>query len=219
LSEPLISDRVKDYLDRLVPERPPEMQKMEVYAKKHHFPIIGPTAGYACYLIARIASAKNIFELGSGYGYSTAWFAKAVVENGGGVVNHVVWDEDLSSMARQHLDILGYGDVIRYTVGEAVQALRESDGGFDLIFNDIDKRAYPESLNVIEKKLLPGGVLIVDNALFGGRIFDLENKDEASSAILEMTSRLTDSDSWATSLLPIRDGLLVAQKQMSSSKT
>ena len=75
------------YLDSLVPPRPEEMQKMEAYAREHQFPIIGPASGYLCYQIARMINAKKIFELGSGYGYSTAWFAKAVEENGGGEVN------------------------------------------------------------------------------------------------------------------------------------
>ena len=213
MNEPLISDQVKQYLDELVPPRPQEMQNMEAYAKEHSFPIIGPAAGYTCYLIAKISGARNVFELGSGYGYSTAWFAKAVVENGGGSVNHVVWEDRLSQMAKSHLENLGFGDVVRYTVGEAVQALRESEGGFDLIFNDIDKSGYPESLEVIEQKLLSGGVLIVDNALWSGRIFDAQDKDEATNGVRELTARLSNSDAWVTSLLPIRDGLLVAYKR------
>lgn len=213
MSEPLISEQVKKYLDDLVPPRPQEMQKMEAYAEEHRFPIIGPAAGYTCYLIAKISGARNVFELGSGYGYSTAWFAKAVIENGGGSVNHVVWEDRLSQMAKGHLEVLGLGEVVRYTVGEAVQALRESEGGFDLIFNDIEKSGYPESLQVIEQKLSVGGVLIVDNVLWSGRIFDAQDTDEATNGIRELTARLSNSDAWVTSLLPIRDGLLVAQKQ------
>ena len=86
-------DKVQDYLTSLVPPREPELQAMEEYADKNNFPIIGPACGYYCYQLARMLNAKSIFELGSGYGYSTAWFAKAVMENGGGVVHHTVWDE------------------------------------------------------------------------------------------------------------------------------
>ena len=77
---------VQDYLKTLVPPRSSEMQAMEIHAKEAGFPIIGAPAGYLCYQIARITGAKHVFELGSGYGYSTAWFAKAVTENGGGAV-------------------------------------------------------------------------------------------------------------------------------------
>src|ERR1051326_7482333 len=118
--------QVRDYLDSLVPPRPPEMQAMEAYAKETDFPIIGPASGYVCYQVARLLGARRIFELGSGYGDSTAWFAKAVQENGGGVVHHVVWSEELSQKARGHLAKLGFADIVHYRVSEAVQALREA---------------------------------------------------------------------------------------------
>ena len=205
-------DNLERYLDELVPERPSELQKMEAYAAEHGFPIIGPASGQACYQIARMIKAQHVFELGSGYGYSTAWFARAVRENGGGEVHHVVLDEELSQMARDHLQVLGYSDLIRYHVSEAVQALRETDGPFDLIFNDIDKPAYPESVAVIEEKLRPGGVLIIDNMVWSGRVWDVTEQDEATQAIRRTTEMLTTSSNWISSLLPIRDGLLRAYK-------
>lgn len=213
MSDPLISDRVAHYLDALVPERPAEMKKMEAYAEEHGFPIIGPAAGYVCYQMACMIDARTVFELGSGYGYSTAWFAKAVKENGGGTVDHVVWDEELSQKAGRHLTALGYGDIVRYTVSEAVQALREAEGPFDLIFNDILKDAYPESVKLIKKKLRPGGVLIIDNMLWGGRIFDEDDQSEYTNGIREATRLLTTDPGWVSTLIPIRDGLIVAYKK------
>src|SRR5215216_5523716 len=161
-----------EYLDSLVPPRPAELQKMEEIAKQHDFPIIGPASGYFCYQIARMIGARRVFELGSGYGYSTAWFAKAVQENGGGVVHHTVWDEDLSKRAQRHLSSLGLGGGIEFHVAEAVATLRQSDGPFDIIFNDIDKEGYPDSLPVIKEKLRHGGILIIDNMIWSGRVFD-----------------------------------------------
>jgi caffeoyl-CoA O-methyltransferase len=211
MSDP-IAHVLHRYLDQLVPARPGELARMEADAAAGSFPIIGPAAGQFCYLIARLLQARRVFELGSGFGYSTAWFARAVHENGGGVVHHVVWDETLSARARRHLEGLGYGRLIRYQVGEAVQALRESEGGFDLIFNDIDKTGYPGSLAVIEEKLRPGGVLIVDNALWSGRIFDAADRSGATEGVRELTRLVTTSDRWTSTIVPIRDGLLVARR-------
>jgi predicted O-methyltransferase YrrM len=203
---------LESYLGGLVPERPSELQKMEAYAAEHNFPIIGPASGQACYQIARMINAQHIFELGSGYGYSTAWFARAVRENGGGEVHHVVWDEELSQMAQDHLQTLGYSDLVQFHMGEAVQALQQTDGPFDLIFNDIDKPGYPDSLAVIEEKLRPGGVLIIDNMVWSGRVWDETEHGEATQAIRQTTKMLITSPNWIASLLPIRDGLLVAYK-------
>lgn len=205
--------QLESYLDSLVPPRPAEMQAMERTAQETDFPIVGPASGQLCYLLARLAGAKRVFELGSGYGYSTAWFARAVKENGGGVVHHVVWDEGLSRRARTHLSALGYEDIIHYTVGEAVETLRSTPGPFDVIFNDIEKQDYPASLPVIAEKLRPGGVLIVDNLLWHGRIFDPNNHTPATEAIREFTRMISSSPAWASSIVPIRDGLLVAYKK------
>ena len=212
LCMPEISEKLSAYLDSLVPTRHPVLQEMEAYAKEHDFPIIGPACGHLCYLVARMRNAKRIFELGSGYGYSTAWFCKAVQENGGGEVHHVVWDKDLSEQAHKHLGDMGYGGIVRYTMGEAVQTLRDTPGPFDLIFNDIDKHAYPESLDVIEEKLAPGGVLIIDNMIWSGKIWDESDQTPATQGIREFTRRITTSSLWAASLIPIRDGMIVAMR-------
>jgi len=213
MDEPLIPNYLMNYLDELVPARPPEMQAMEILAEKIDFPIIGPSSGYLCYQVARMIGARRIFELGSGYGYSTAWFAKAVTENGGGEVFHVVWDEELSQQARQHLSMLGYAGMIHYHVGEAVQTLRETAGPFDLIFNDINKEGYADSLPVIAGKLRPGGVLIVDNMLWHGRIFDAKDKTPATESVRELTELLTKDPGWIVSLVPLRDGVVMAYKK------
>lgn len=209
---PYTTEQLSAYLEDLVPERPPEMQEMEAYAAEHDFPIIGPAAGYYCYLTARLIGARRVFELGSGYGYSTAWLARAVAENGGGEIVHTVWDQELSTRARNYLSSLGYADLMSYRVGESVDALRDSQGTYDLIFNDIHKKGYPESMDVIEKRLRPGGVLIVDNILWSGRVMDEENDEPSTEAIRAVTRQLAASDRWIFSLVPIRDGLAVAYR-------
>jgi caffeoyl-CoA O-methyltransferase len=209
----LIADAVRDYLERLVPPRQPELQAMEAYARERDFPIIGPVVGHLCYQLARMIGARRVFEMGSGFGYSTAFFARAVRENGGGMVHHVVWDEALSRKAATDLGALGFGDLVTYHVGEAIEVLNTQDGPFDLVFNDIDKHAYPASLPAIEAKLRAGGVLIVDNMLWSGRIFDSGDSSRDTNGIRELTRLLTASPQWITSVIPIRDGVVVALKR------
>ncbi len=206
-------DKLQEYLTTLVPPREPEMQVMERYADEHGFPILGPVSGYYCYQLAVMLRARSVFEMGSGYGYSTAWFAKAVKENGGGVVHHTVWDEKLSGMAVQHLAKLGYADLIQYHMAEAVETLRKMDGPFDLIFNDIDKEAYPTSLPLIKEKLRRGGLLIIDNMIWHGQILDDDDHERSTEAIRRFTRDITTDPDWIVSLAPVRDGLIVAYKR------
>ena len=208
----LLDPAISTYLDKLVPERPAELRDMERIAESTNFPIIGPASGHLCYLVARMIGARRVFELGSGYGYSTAWFARAVRENGGGEVHHVVWDEDLSNRARKHLERLGYTDLVRYHVAEAVETLRATDGPFDLIFNDINKRDYPASIDVILPKLRRGGVLIIDNLLWSGRILDPADQSPDTEGVRAVTRRIMESPDWIASIVPVRDGVLVAYR-------
>ena len=205
--------KVQDYLTSLVPPREPELKKMEEIAAKNDFPIIGPACGYYCYQLARMIKAKSIFELGSGYGYSTAWFAKAVKENGGGVVHHTVWDDKLSQQAQRHLSALGSADVVQFHNAEAVETLRQTMGPFDIIFNDIDKEGYPDSLPVIKEKLRHGGILIIDNMIWHGQTLDPNDHEESTEAIRRFTRDITSDLDWIVSLVPMRDGMIVAYKK------
>ena len=204
---------VQEYITSLVPPREPELKKMEDIAEKNDFPIIGPACGYYCYQLARMSNAKSIFELGSGYGYSTAWFAKAVKENGGGVVHHTVWDEDLSKQAKEHLSALGLADLVQFHNAEAVATLRQTQGPFDIIFNDIDKEGYPDSLPVIKEKLRHGGILVIDNMIWSGRVYDANNHEKNTEAIRRFTRDVTSDLDWIVSLIPARDGMIVAYKK------
>lgn len=209
----LLAPQLHEYLDALVPPRAPELAAMEEEAARTRFPIVGPAAGHLCYQLTRMLGARRVFEMGSGFGYSTAWFARAVAENGGGRVFHVVWDEELSRRAKTHLRTLGLDGLIDYRVGEAVAVLRATEGPFDVIFNDINKEGYPASLPVIADKLRPGGLLIVDNMLWHARIFDTRDRTEATAGVRQFTKAITADSRWISAVVPIRDGLLLAWRK------
>ena len=209
----IVYDKLQRYLTSLVPPREPVLVEMEEYAEKNNFPALGPVCGYYCYQLACMLRATSIFELGSGYGYSTAWFAKAVRENGGGVVHHTVWDDKLSAMAKEYLTRLGLDDLVEYHNAEAVETLRQTPGTFDIIFNDIDKEGYPDSLPVIKGKLRSGGLLIIDNMIWHGQILDSNDHEKSTEAIRRFTKEVTTDPDWIVSLTPLRDGMIVAHKR------
>jgi predicted O-methyltransferase YrrM len=103
--------------------------------------------------------------------------------------------------------------VVQFHVSEAVEALQRTDGPFDIIFNDIDKQAYPASLPIIKEKLRSGGLLIIDNMLWSGRIFDQSDISPATLGVQEFTKQITQDQDWIVSLTPMRDGMIVAYKK------
>ncbi len=212
----LLHPKLMPYLEALVPPRHPVLAEMEARAARTGFPIVGPVVGQLFYVLARLAGARRVFEMGSGFGYSTAWFALAVRDNGGGVVHHVVWDADLSREARVYLDRMQLAPFVRFHVSEAVAELASTDESFDVVFNDIEKRGYPHSLPVIKSHLRPGGLLLADNVLWSGKVLDRRVRDEATEAIRAFTHAVfTDSD-FAATVVPLRDGVLVAYRRENS---
>jgi caffeoyl-CoA O-methyltransferase len=200
------------YLEALIPPRPAELAQMEAYAREHRFPIVGPAVGQLFYVLTRLSGARRVFELGSGFGYSTAWFAMGVRDNGGGEVVHAVWDDALSQAARGHLGRLGLLPQVRFHVGEAVAALRAAEGAFDLIFSDIEKEGYAASLPVIKQRLAPGGVLLVDNMFWSGRVVDRRVRDAATEGIRAFTRAVFADPDFAATMIPLRDGVLLARR-------
>jgi len=95
---------------------------------------------------------------------------------------------------------------------EAVAALGNTEGPFDIIFNDIDKEGYPAALPVIFSKLRPGGLMITDNLLWSGRIFDETDESPATEGVRQLTKLVASDPRWISSIIPIRDGILVAMR-------
>ena len=203
---------VQDYLMQLSQHDDPVLAEMEEVARQTRFPIIDRAAGKCCYLLCRLAKVRTVFEMGSGYGYSTAWFAMAVRDNGGGVVHHVVWDDDLSRKARDYLRRMGLSEFVRFTVSEAVEALSQMQGNFGCIFVDIEKQDYPQAVAIAKERLAPGGLLILDNMLWHGRIFAPNEHSPAAEGIRQATAMIFNDPQFVATLLPIRDGLVVALK-------
>jgi caffeoyl-CoA O-methyltransferase len=200
------------YLESLVERPHPLLLEMEQRAAETNFPIVGPVVGQLFYWLTRLTGARRVFELGSGYGYSTAWFALAVRDNGGGVVHHTVWNADLSRQAQAYLARMGLGDLMTYHVGEAVETLQRVGGEYDLIFCDIDKAGYPASLPVVKRHLRVGGLMLYDNMLWSGRVWDAQDTSEATEAIRTLTQQMTHDPELKTVLFPMRDGVLAAIK-------
>ena len=98
-----------------------------------------------------------------------------------------------------------------YKVGDALDTLKKYDGPFDIIFNDIDKHDYPQTIDLVAPRLKKGGLFITDNLLWSGKVMDkLPGKN--TKAILEFTSELYRDGRFYTTIIPIRDGLAVSVK-------
>jgi len=201
--------RINEYIMRTMPERDAVLREMEAYVLKHDFPIIGPMVGRFLRQLVIMTGAKNILEMGSGYGYSAYWFAGGLANDG-----KIICTDRSEENARRGMEYLkrgGFEQKVEYHIGDAIEATRKLPGPFDIILNDIDKKNYPLALELAIPRLKKGGILVTDNVLWRGRIL---HKKVASvgKEVLEFNRRLFASKEIFSSIIPIRDGLGIAVK-------
>lgn len=205
----IVHPQISDYLLNVTPERDTILDEMERYALERNFPIIGPLVGRLLFALARSARAERILELGSGFGYSAYWFAKAIERNG-----KIICTESNHDNVERGLKYFHNAKVtpdVKFLTGDALTLIDQVEGEFDIIFNDIDKHQYPEAFHKAIPRLRKGGLLISDNVLWSGRVIE-NNPDKETAGILTYNRLAYASKELFTTILPIRDGVSISIK-------
>jgi predicted O-methyltransferase YrrM len=208
----IVEPRIEEYLRALYDDGDPVRLEMEALARERNFPIVGPLVGRKLLVLARAIGARRVFELGSGFGYSALFFGKAVGE--GGEVHCTELSEANVRLAEGFLQRAGVWGRITYHREEATAVLRRSAGTWDVVYNDIDKEGYPETLELAHARLRPGGLFITDNVLWSGRV--LPGRDDgtrATAGVKEFTRRLMAHSGFTTAIDPTRDGVAIAVRR------
>jgi len=205
----IVDPRLDEYLERLVPERPPVVQEMEALAQRRHFPIVGPQVGRLLHLLARGIGAKHILECGSGFGYSAWWFATALSDGGRVVLSE--GGEENCAQARDFLTRAGVWERIALHHGNALDVIERQPGPYDIVFCDIDKRDYPRIYPFLSSRLRSGGLFVCDNMLWFGRVAG-PDEDPDTRGVRELTRLLHEDPAFVSTILPVRDGVSVSLK-------
>ncbi len=185
----------------------PVLLEMERVAAERNFPIVNRIVGVTLETLARSIGAQRVFELGSGYGYSAYWFARAVGPNG--EVYLTDGDPENEKKALHYLGRAGLVERVRFRVGDAVTSFSEVDGGFDIVYCDIDKEGYPEAWRAARDRVRVGGLYLCDNVLWSGRVVE-ESPDDTTKAILEHNAMIAADERYLSVIVPTRDGVMVA---------
>lgn len=200
-----------DYLLSILPPRDAVLSRMEAEAARRGIPIVGPAVGRLLAQYAALVGARRVFELGSAIGYSTIWLARAVGAEGR--VFYTDGSEENAAEARRNLAEAGVADRVTVLVGDALARLEETDGEFDLIFNDVDKEGYPDVARRAIPRLRVGGLLVTDNVLWDGFLRLPSGEDDAETAAIREHNRLLyEHPDVETTIVPLRDGVSVARR-------
>lgn len=174
---------------------------------------ISPDQGALLQFIIKSSNIQNCLEIGTFTGYSALTMALALPENGSIVSLDI--DKVNTDIAKKYWSKHSVGKKIDFILAPALETMEEfinQDKMFDLIFIDADKKNYKnyflKSLELLEKD----GIIVIDNTLWKGKVFDLNITDDQTNSIREFNSFVRDFKGTDSMILPIADGMTICRK-------
>jgi predicted O-methyltransferase YrrM len=177
---------------------------------------ISPEQGQFMALLIRLMGATRTLEIGVFTGYSSLAVALALPPEGQIIACDI--RKDCTDIAHRYWQAAGVASKIDLRLGAAVETLNQlleegQTGSFDFAFIDADKQNYDRYYEQTLKLLRPGGLVAIDNVLWGGRVADPTVQDDSTQAIRAFNQKLQQDDRIDLSLLPLADGLSLARKR------
>ena len=206
---------VEDYIRGLLaPHDEPVLLEMEADAAENGFPAVGRMVGVVLEILARSIGARRVFELGSGFGYSGYWFARAIGADG--ELHLTDGDPENERKALDYLGRAGLGKPVSFHVGDALESFAAVEGDFDVVFCDINKGQYPAAWRAARDRIRPGGMYICDNTIKWGEATVLETPGgdvgERVAAVRSHNEAIAGDPEFLATILPIREGVLIARR-------
>ena len=202
-----------EYLDQLIPQNDLLLREMEQYGSAHNVPSADREVALFVEITARAIEAKHCLEIGMAIGYTTIHLARAVGDDG--VVVTIDPSDEMIQAAEGYLTRAGLRDRVHIERGKALDVLPQMKEPFDLIFIDAVKEEYSDYLKLCLPRLRRGGVVIVDNLLWGGQVAgEIRSPDQESStnALREFNKYFLNHPKLRGEVLSVGDGLGYAVK-------
>jgi caffeoyl-CoA O-methyltransferase len=164
-------------------------------------------------LLTRLTGARRAVEVGVFTGYSSICIARGLPADGHLLACDV--SETWTSVARRYWKRAGLEDRIELRIGPALDTLRAlpADPVFDLAFIDADKAGYPLYYEELVGRIRPGGLIILDNVLYGGEVVDPACQGRSAVALRQLNRAIVSDDRVESVMLPVRDGVTLARKR------
>ena len=173
--------------------------------------VSGHMQGSILQLFVHMAQPKRILEVGTFTGYSAIAMALAMQE--GGELHTIEYDDKYKEIIEQYVQKAGVQDRITLHFGSGLEVIPQLEGAFDMVFIDADKINYSAYYDLIFDQVPVGGYLIADNVLWSGKVTEDESQfDKDTSALHAYNKKIALDSRVKNILLPLRDGLMVAQK-------
>lgn len=164
-------------------------------------------------MLVRLTGARSAVEVGTFTGYSSICIARGLVEGGRLLACDV--SGEWTDLARRYWTEAGVTDRIELRLAPAAETLAAlpAEQTIDFAFVDADKESYPTYYEEIVRRLRPGGLVVLDNVLLGGRVFDEAEQGERVTAMRAVNDQVASDDRVDVVMLPLRDGVTVARRR------
>lgn len=205
----IIQQDQAEYLDGLLTQKDPLLAEMEAYAAEHRVPIADREVSRFIEITARITGARKALEIGMAIGYSVVHLARGMGEQGRVVT--IDPSDEMINAATGYLKRAGLLDRVEIKRGKALEVMPSLDETFDLLFIDALKEEYSRYLDLGLPRLRTGGVVIVDNLLWGGKVASGDT-ESSTVALREFNSYFMNHPQLIAEVLPVGDGLGYAVK-------
>jgi len=170
----------------------------------------GKIQGRLLTMLVELIKPQNILELGTFTGYSAICMAQGLPENG--LLVTIDSNPEVECLARKYFKLSGLEEKIRFINGDALQIIPDLNIRFDMAFIDADKEQLSDYYSLIIKKMNSGGVMVVDNILWYGKVVDLAQNDRVTQKIRQFNELIQADEQVTNVLLPLRDGVMVIRK-------
>lgn len=208
----IIQREQAEYLNRLHVQNDPILQEMEAYAAEHRVPIADPEVARFLEITAYSIGAQSALEIGMAIGYSVAHLARGMGD--GGVVVTIEPNDEMIKAASGYLKRANLFHQVQIKRGKALDVMPQLTDTFDLLYIDAVKEEYAQYLDLGLPLLRSGGVVIVDNLLWGGRVAQpaSENDESSTTALREFNDYFINHPQLRSEILSVGDGLGYAVK-------
>jgi len=207
------SNPLNSYLEDTTDEENSLLKKVnrETYLKETlpHM-LSGHYQGRVLALLSKMIQPRLALEIGTFTGYATLCLAEGLMDDG--VLHSIDINEEQQERVQSYFDESPFANQIKYHIGDAAEVIPTIEGIFDLVFIDADKKRNLYYFNTLIDRVRPGGLILVDNVLWKGKVFD-EKPDKQTQQVLELNQSLAEDKRVEKLILPIRDGLFVLRKK------
>ncbi len=174
--------------------------------------VAGHLQGEILTMITNMISPAKILEIGTFTGYSAICLARGLRKNG--KLDTIEINDELKDFILSYFKKSGVEKQINLHIGNSLDLVKELPGSYDLVFIDGDKREYSAYYNLVFEKVRPGGFILADNILWGGKVTDPEYKDDPfTKGIMEFNELVHNDARVENVIFPVRDGLMLLKKK------